>query len=98
MGRPKRINSGIVDQDIDMAVAKLDRFSRNLTELAASSKSDAIKSACPPVARIPAIVFSPRSALRPTTKTWTPNWANLLAVARPMPLVPPVMSAIVVIS
>src|SRR5262249_60206183 len=32
VGRPKRINSGIVDQDIDMAVAKLNRFSRNLTD------------------------------------------------------------------
>jgi hypothetical protein len=31
MRRPKRINSRIVDQDIDVAVSKFDRSSRDLT-------------------------------------------------------------------
>jgi len=31
MGWPERIDAGVVDQDIDAAVAKLDRFFRNLT-------------------------------------------------------------------
>ena len=32
---------------------------------------------------------------RPTTTTWMPSWANLLATARPIPLVPPVISAVI---
>src|SRR3989449_11575846 len=28
------------------------------------------------------------------TKTWMPSWASLLAAARPIPLVPPVISAV----
>src|SRR3989441_2523584 len=62
--------------------------------LDASRRSEEIKSASPPAARICATVFSPRSALRPTTMTWTPSWASLLAAARPIPLVPPVISAV----
>src|SRR2546428_8478499 len=62
--------------------------------LDASRRSDDIKSASPPAARISATVFSPRSALRPTTMTWMPSWASLLAAARPIPLVPPVISAV----
>src|SRR6266852_4625139 len=62
--------------------------------LDASRRSDEIKSAAPPAARISAAVFSPRSALRPTTMTWKPSWASLLATARPIPLVPPVISAV----
>jgi hypothetical protein len=45
-------------------------------------------------ARISSTVFLPRSALRPTTKTWMPSCASFLAVARPIPLVPPVISAV----
>jgi len=65
--------------------------------LEASRRSDGMKSACPPALRILAIVFSPRSTFRPTTSTWTPSWANLFAVARPIPLVSPLMSAVVAI-
>jgi len=48
----------------------------------------------PPAARISATVFLPRSTLRPTTMTWIPRAASLLATARPMPLVPPVINAV----
>src|SRR5260370_32987679 len=62
--------------------------------LGASRRSDEIKSALPPAARISATVFAPRSAFRPTTMTWMPSCASLLAAARPIPLVPPVTSAV----
>src|SRR6202007_1911982 len=62
--------------------------------LEASRRSDEIKSARPPALRISSTVFLPRSTLRPTTKTWMPSCASLLATARPMPLVPPVISAV----
>src|SRR5260370_18725353 len=62
--------------------------------LDASRRSDEINSALPPAARISATVLSPRSTLRPTTSTWMPSSASLLAAARPIPLVPPVMSAV----
>src|SRR4029077_2054334 len=69
-------------------------FFATARELDASRRSDDMKSAWSPDPRISATVFLPRSALRPTTKTWMPSWASLLASARPIPLVPPVMSAV----
>lgn len=41
-----------------------------------------------PAARISSTVFFRHSASRPTTTTWKPSVASLLAVARPIPLVP----------
>jgi hypothetical protein len=96
VGDAKWINPRIVDQDIDVAAAKLDRAPRDVTRGRTVAKIRRNKVACPPAERISEIVFSPRSLLRPTTNTWTANRASLLATARPMPLVAPVISALVV--
>jgi hypothetical protein len=53
-----------------------------------------MKSAFPPAVRMAATAASPRVASRPLTRTWAPRWASSPAAARPMPLVPPVTSAV----
>ena len=74
--------------------AGLDSMMATSRVLDTSRRSDEMKSALPPAVRISATVFSPRSTLRPTTKTWMPSRASLSAAARPIPLVPPVISAV----
>src|SRR4029077_12242192 len=63
----ERKHAGVIDQDVNMAVPSSTAFLATARALAASRRSEEMKSAFPPVARISAIVLSPRSTLRPTT-------------------------------
>jgi hypothetical protein len=96
VGDAKWINPRIVDQDIDVAAAKLDRAPRDVTRARTVAKIRRNKVRLAARRTYFGNVFSPRSLFRPTTNTWTPNPASLLATARPMPLVAPVISALVV--
>jgi len=94
MRRPERIYPRIVDQNIDMAVAQFNRSSRHLACAGCVAKVGGNELRFAPAERISTTAFWPRSALRPTSTTWIPSWASLRAVARPIPLVPPVISAV----
>src|SRR5882762_9026007 len=65
---------------------------------AADERSATTKSALPCAARIAATTSSPRRASRPVTRTCAPCDASASAMARPMPEVAPVMSALRVVA
>jgi hypothetical protein len=67
--RAERKNAGVVDQDVDIAASQLGGLSRDRTGARSVAKIGRDEIGFPPAARISAIVFSPRSTLRPTTMT-----------------------------
>ncbi len=66
----------------------------NSWTLAGAARSARTKRAEPPLSVIAATTSAPRCSSRPETITSAPSRANASAVARPMPDVLPVMSAV----
>ena len=73
-----------------MAAAELDGLAGQLARAASPDREAATKLALPPAERMPAMAWSPRVVSRPVTMMWAPFRARRAAVARPMPLSPPV--------
>src|SRR5208283_3663729 len=87
-GKPR--STGIREHNIELALSCLICAKRR----SRSPRFDT--SPCTPVTFLP-ISFTAAAnsgSRRPVTKTYAPSFANCFAVARPMPLLPPVMSVV----
>jgi hypothetical protein len=88
-GRPPRRESGIVDQDVDVA-----GLLGKPPDLCRTTKVGCEEAALPPDRSISSTVCAPRPASRPCTSTSNPSVASFTATARPIPDVAPVTSAL----